>query len=84
MERLSVKGLAVGLGVSWAICMLFVGWASIFGWGTKFVEVMSSVYVGFNPTFLGGIIGAVWGFIDGAIGGLIIAVVYNAVTRKTK
>ncbi len=82
MEKLSVKGLAIGLGASWAICMLFAGWASIFGWCTEFVEVMSSIYVGLKPTFLGGIIGAVWGFIDGAIGGLIIAVVYNAVTKK--
>ncbi len=82
MERLSVKGLAIGLGVSWAICMLFAGWASIFGWGTKFVEVMASVYIGLKPTFLGGIIGAIWAFIDGAIGGLVIAIVYNAVTKK--
>ena len=83
MEKLNVKALAVGLGVSWAVCMLFVGWVSIFGWGTKFVEMMSSVYIGFTPTFLGGIIGAVWGFIDGAIGGAIIAFVYNAIA-KTK
>jgi len=82
MERLSVKGLAIGLGSSWAFCMLLAGWASIFGWCTKFVEVMASVYLGFKPTFLGGIIGAIWGFIDGAIGGLIIAVIYNAVTKK--
>ena len=82
MERLNVKALAVGLGASWAVCMLFLGWVSIFGWGTKFVEMMSSVYIGFTPTFLGGIIGAVWGFIDGAIGGAIIAVVYNAIAKR--
>ncbi len=84
MERLDVKGLAVGLGTSWAACMLFVGWAAMFGWGGKFVEVMSSVYIGFEPTLVGGIVGALWGFVDGAIGGLLIAVVYNAVTRKKR
>jgi len=82
MEKLSVKALAIGLGVSWAVCMLFVGWASILGWGTGLVEVLSSLYIGFTPTFLGGILGAIWGFIDGAIGGAIIALVYNAVVRK--
>ena len=82
MEKLSVKGLAVGLGTSWAIYMLFAGWVSIFGWCTKFVEVMSLVYIWFNSSFLGGIIGAIWGFIDGAIGGLVIAIVYNAVTKR--
>lgn len=82
MEKLNIKALAVGLGISWAVCMLFVGWASIFGWGTKFVGMMSSVYIGFTPSFLGGIIGAIWGFIDGAIGGAIIALVYNVIVKK--
>jgi hypothetical protein len=82
MEKISIKGLTLGLGVSWAFCMLFVGWASMFGWGVKFVEMMSSVYIGFAPTLLGGIIGAIWGFVDGAIGGAIIAFVYNLVVRR--
>ena len=82
MEKLNVKALAVGLGVSWAFFMLFAGWVSIFGWGTEFVEVMASVYIGFKPSFLGGVIGAIWGFIDGAIGGAIIALVYNAIVKK--
>ena len=82
MGKLNVKALAIGLGVSWAVCMLFAGWMSTFGWGTKFVEVMASVYIGFKPTFLGGVIGAIWGFVDGATGGAIIALVYNAIVGK--
>ncbi len=82
MGKLNVKASAVALGASWAICVLFLGWVSIFGWGIKFVEMMSSIYIGFAPTFLGGIIGAGWAFIDGAIGGAIIAFVYNAVAKK--
>lgn len=82
MKKLNVKALAIALGVSWAVYILFIGWASIFGWGTKFVEMMSSVYIGFTSTFLGGIVGAIWGFIDGALGGAIIALVYNAIVRK--
>jgi len=70
MERLSVKGLAVGLGASWGLCMLFVGWASIFGWGTEFLEVTASIYIGFSASFVGGIVGMIWGFVDGAVGGV--------------
>ncbi len=80
--ELNVKALAVALGVSWSMLMLFSGWASIFGWGTRFVEVMSSLYIGFASTFLGGLIGAAWGLIDGAIGGAVVALVYNAIVRK--
>ncbi|NOY80584.1 MAG: membrane-associated protein [Kiritimatiellaeota bacterium] len=82
MEKLNVKALAVGLGSSWALCMLFAGWGAMLGWGGKFVEVMASVYVGLTPTFLGGIVGAVWGFADGAVGGLVIGLVYNALAKK--
>jgi hypothetical protein len=82
MKKVNVKGLAIALGATWAICMLFAGWASTFGWCTKFVEVMGSIYIGFKPTFWGAIIGAIWGFFDAGIGGLIIAVIYNAVAKK--
>jgi hypothetical protein len=82
MEKLNVKALALSLGATWSFFMLCIGWTSMFGWGTRVVEVMSSVYIGYAPCFVGGIIGALWGFLDGAVGGLIIALVYNAVARR--
>jgi hypothetical protein len=82
MEALNVKSLAIGLGGSCAVGMLFLGWVSAFGWGTALVEVISSLYIGFTPGLVGGIIGAIWGFVDGAIGGAILACIYNAVMKK--
>ena len=61
--------------------MLFAGWAAIFGWSVQFVEVMASVYVGYGASFLGGIIGALWGFVDGAIAGVVIAFIYNVISK---
>ena len=84
MEKVSMKGLAAGLGVSWGGFMLIIGWGSCFGWGTKLLEAFSNIYIGFNSSFLGGIIGLIWGFVDGALGGAIIALVYNFVSRKQK
>jgi hypothetical protein len=46
------------------------------------VTVLSSLYIGYSPTFLGGIIGGIWAFVDGAIAGAIIAWVYNLVAKK--
>ena len=77
MQKLNIKALAVAMGAMWGGGMLFLGWASMLGWGVKAVDVMSSVYIGFSSSLLGSIIGAVWGFLDGAIGGIIIALVYN-------
>lgn len=82
MDRLKIVPLAVALGATWALGILFVGWAASFGWGVGPVDVMSSLYIGYGPSFLGGIIGAVWAFVDGAIGGAIIALLYNALAGK--
>lgn len=77
MKKLSVKAAAVGLGLSCGIYMLLLGWVAMFGWGVSIVEALSSLYIGFAPSFLGGTIGALWGFVDGAIGGAIFAWFYN-------
>ena len=83
MARLSVKGLAVALGVVWGGAMLFVGLTACFlDWGTEFVNSMGKFYFGFKPTPLGSLIGTVWGLADAAIGGAIIALIYNAVVGK--
>lgn len=77
MQKLSVKGLSLALGISWSVCILLTGWASMFGWGSGLVEVMSSIYIGYEAGFVGGLIGAAWGFVDGAVAGLFIALLYN-------
>ena len=83
MDRLNIRALALAGGVLWGLYMLFIGWASMFGWGTNFVATMSSLYIGFRSTFIGSIIGAIWGFVDGAIAGAIIAWVYNMAAKKS-
>ncbi|HJO92796.1 MAG TPA: bacteriophage holin [Victivallales bacterium] len=82
MKKISVKGLALALGITWGLYMLFLGWVAGFGWGVELMEGMSSLYIGFSPSFIGGIIGAIWGFFDGAIAGILIAFIYNRVSRK--
>jgi hypothetical protein len=83
MNKLNVKALAIAVGVLWGAYMLCAGWCSwLFGWGTGFVATMSSLYIGFKPTFLGGIIGMIWGFADGVIAGAITAWIYNLVAHK--
>jgi hypothetical protein len=83
MEKLNIKALAMAGGALWGVYMLLIAWSAwLFNWGTGFVTAMSSIYIGFTPTFLGGVIGAVWGFIDGAIAGAVIAWIYNIAAAK--
>jgi hypothetical protein len=84
MEKLRIIPLAVAFGAVWAFGMLFLAWAAAFGWGTALVELMGSLYIGYGASFLGGIIGALWAFVDGAIAGALIALIYNVVARTQK
>ncbi|MBL7198475.1 MAG: bacteriophage holin [Candidatus Omnitrophica bacterium] len=78
MAKLNVKAFGLAVGIVWGVGMFVLGIiAMAFGWGDRFVEILSSLYIGYKATFLGSIVGAVWGFIDAGIGGIIVAWLYN-------
>jgi len=81
-HKFHIPAFTIGLGITWSLSILFAGWFAIFGWGPPFVEVMGSFYVGYKPSFIGAIIGAIWAFFDGAIGGLIFSLLYNFFVEK--
>ncbi|MEE9125296.1 MAG: bacteriophage holin [candidate division NC10 bacterium] len=77
MQPLSMKGLGVALGLTWGAGVLFLGLAGAIGWGRPVVDVLGSFYLGFGPSLFGSLIGGLWGFVDGAVGGVVIAWLYN-------
>jgi len=77
MTRLSVRGLGLALGVTWGIGVLMLGLVGALGWGRAMVDVLGSLYLGFRPTLLGSVIGGAWAFLDGMLGGIVIAWLYN-------
>ncbi len=78
MARLKVLPTALAAGFTWGIGVLLLGRVSGGGWGARLVEVLSSVYLGYASTFLGGLIGGLWAFADGFLAGLVLAFFYNA------
>jgi len=77
-EKLSVKGLALSIGILWAIGIFLMGIAAtVSGWGDSLVNLISSLYVGYSASLAGSIIGAIWALIDGLICGALIAWLYN-------
>lgn len=83
--RLNVAGFGFASGISWAIGLLVLGWVSHFtggGWGKAMIDMFASVYIGYKATWGGAVIGAIWGFIDFFIGGVVLAAIYNATSCK--
>ena len=80
MQKLSVKGLALALGILWGFGALFSGIAATYGWGVEFVNMMGSFYIGFEPSIKGAFIGFAWAFGDGLVGGAVLAWLYNVLS----
>jgi len=81
--RLDAVSLGLAFGIMWALGVFILGiMAMAADWGTEIVVLMSSVYLGFDPSIAGSLIGAAWGFVDGGVGGLLIAWLYNVILAR--
>jgi hypothetical protein len=81
MNTLSPNALGIAIGALWAGYVLFCGITAMFGWGNALVAALSSLYLGYGPSIAGAIIGAVWAFVDGYVGGLVVAWLYNKLAK---
>jgi len=78
MTKLNVISWGITFGCIWGfIVMMFAFFSSVWNKGAKAVKIFGKVYIGYRPTPVGSFIGAVWGFVDGAITGILIAWIYN-------
>lgn len=81
MTGLSTKVMSLVTAILWGGCLLLVGLINLAApsYGADFLRMMSSVYPGFHTTRTVGevILGTVYGFVDGAIGGYLFAMLYN-------
>jgi len=79
--RLSVKGLAMASGILWGVAMLGMGLANLVwgSYGQQFLQMVTSVYPGYHATrsITEVIVGTIYGFVDGLIGGAVFAWLYN-------
>ena len=76
--KLHPVSLGLAFGILWSISLVIVTiLAMLYAYGTPFVALLGSVYIGYEATLLGTLIGAVWAFLDGFIGGLLLAWLYN-------
>ena len=89
--KLSIRSAALSLGLLWGGAMLIVGAAATRRgfhdggyYGQDFLLAVASVYPGYKgvPGWGQALIGTAYGFADGAIGGALLAWLYNCLAPR--
>ncbi len=76
--KLNIKAFALACGLMWGFCVFFLPWwIMMFEGKTGAVPFLGHLYRGYNVSPLGSVIGLIWAFFDGLIGGAIFAWLYN-------
>lgn len=79
--KLDAKAFGLSVGILTALGIFALGVFAMNGYAEPFVTLISSGYIGYDATLVGSLIGAVWGFFDGLIGGWILAALYNKLSK---
>jgi hypothetical protein len=83
--KLNVKAFALTSGLIWGFGLLFITWwIIVFEGSTGDLLAIGHVYRGFNVSPWGSVIGLLWGFFDGLVGGAIFAWLYNFILSRVK
>lgn len=78
-----VDGTALGnaMGLLWAGAVVVLGLTARRGWGDEWRDLLADVYLGYDSTNQGLVVGAVWAFADGFAGAYLLAWFYNRFRR---
>lgn len=83
--KLNIKAMALTAGITWGV-MVFVAtlWVIIGPTAGETLSKLKMYYLGYSVSFVGAIIGLLWGFVHGCIGGAVFALIYNCTTKCEK
>jgi len=77
--RLNVRAFALACGLLWGVGLfLLTWWIILLDGSSSSPTFLGRVYRGYEMTPVGSLVGLLWGLFDGAIGGAILAWLYNA------
>ena len=74
--------IAVALGLAAALWIFVLGLLGMwFGYGLSMIHMLGSVYIGFEATWLGSVIGAAWAFAKTFLFIVVAGFMYCGITR---
>ena len=79
---MSIRSVALTAGIFGAATMFLIAWWLILNGNAEGpTTLLERMYIGYSFTPLGSVIGALWGFVDFAIGGAIAAWLYQKIKK---
>ncbi|RME35057.1 MAG: hypothetical protein D6786_03100 [Gammaproteobacteria bacterium] len=76
--KLDIRAFALACGILWGLGLFLLTWWIIaFDGATGEVTLIGRLYRGYTISPTGSVVGLVWGFFDGLIGGALFAWLYN-------
>jgi len=80
---LNVRAFAIASAIVWgAGVFILTWWLIVLGDAAAAPTLLERVYVGYEITPVGSVIGLVWAAVDGLVGGAIFAWLYNTVASR--
>jgi hypothetical protein len=81
--KLNIKAFGLTCGILWGLLVLLsTYWIIVTGSAGNTLALLHKFYFGYSVSWLGGIIGLIWGFVDGLICGAIFAWLYNKLSAN--
>lgn len=78
--KFDIKAFALTCGLIWGLGLFFLTWWIIaFDGATGEVTLIGRLYRGYTISAVGSLVGMIWAFFDGLIGGAIFAWLYNLI-----
>jgi len=81
--KLSIKAFALTCGLVWGFGLFALTWWVIaFDGATGEITLIGQLYRGYSISPTGSIVGLVWAFFDGLVGGAVFAWLYNVIVER--
>ena len=85
MLKLEVRRFALSCAVVWGVGVpILTWWMMLFEPSGAEPIWLSRLYRGYSLTVVGSLIGGIWAFVDGLVGGAVFAWVYNRLGRPER
>ena len=78
---MNVKGFALTAAILWGLSVFLLTLISLWHGRGGHLGLLSLVYIGFTVSYVGSLVGLVYGFLDGLIAGALFAWLYNHLAK---